>query len=77
MRQQLHIWYELQALGPLDSPEFSLYPYCRYLLQCEREQEVVKLLLIKGYPMRKLLTDDEEEREEQLALDKTLASMNE
>ncbi|XP_067943177.1 disintegrin and metalloproteinase domain-containing protein 10-like [Watersipora subatra] len=47
--------------------------YSRYMVQCEREREVVKLLLLKGYPMRKLLTDENDERHEQKAIDKTLA----
>lgn len=27
-------------------------------MQCETEADVVKLLLISGYPMRKLITED-------------------
>ena len=37
----------------------------RYLTQFEREEDVVKLLLISGYPMRKLLSDTHDDDDDE------------
>lgn len=44
----------------------------RYLIQCEREEDLVKLLLVSGYPMRKLLSGDHTEQDEDDDIRETL-----